>query len=165
MKRISNGDALDVWSRHLVEWIAAEAFGLCGPRLADGLVGREASESFQSSGEVVGGDEASDGAIQSREIERGAWFPVPWSKVSGEGGENFGVDGPEEPFDFSSALGTADGRVDDADVQLDGGAFEVVAGEVGAVIHVQDVGQPAHCPAGITLTPDGLAECQGCVER
>lgn len=70
----------------------------------------------------------------------------------------------EEPFDLSSALGTADGRVYDADVQLDGSAFKVVAGEVGAVIHVQDVGQPAHCPAGVALAPDRLAERQGCVQ-
>lgn len=44
--------------------------------------------------------------------------------MPGEGGENFGVDGPDGPFDLSSALRTADGRVDDADAQLDGGAFE-----------------------------------------
>jgi len=37
--------------------------------------------------------------------------------MPGEGGENFGVDGPDGPFDLSSALRTADGRVDDADVQ------------------------------------------------
>lgn len=58
---------------------------------------------------VVGGDEASDGTIQSGEIECGLWFSVPRSQMSGEGGKNFGVDGPEEPLDFSPALGPGDG--------------------------------------------------------
>ena len=80
--------------------------------------------------------------------------------MPGQGGEQFGVDGAEEAFDLPAALGPPDGGVDEADVQVDGGAFEVVTGEVGAVVDVQDVGDPSHCPRGVGLAPDRLAERQ-----
>ncbi len=85
--------------------------------------------------------------------------------MSGERGEEFGVDRSEEAFDLASALGPLDCRVDDADSQLDGSAFEVVAGEVGTVVDMEDVRNTAHRPCRIGLSPDGLAESEGRVER
>ena len=43
-----------VWSRHLLERVNGEAFGLCGPCLANELVRGEAVECLESAPEVVG---------------------------------------------------------------------------------------------------------------
>src|SRR5690625_6233109 len=63
-----------------------------------------------------------------------------------QGREYFGVDGVEEPLDLASALGPADGGVDDADLQGDRGVFEMVTGEVTSVVDVESVGHAAHRP-------------------
>ena len=107
---------------------------------------------------VVGSDELSDPSIEIGEVQYGFRFqasgfrlPAAGTNVSRESGEQLGVDGAEEPLDLSSSLWSADDGVDEADVQFDGGAFEVVAGEVGPVIDVQNVGDVAHRPRGSVL--------------
>lgn len=79
-------------------------------------------------------------------------------RMSGESGEEFGVDGAEEALDLAAALGPAHGGVDEPDAQLDGGAFEVMAGEAGAMVDVENVGNSTHRPRGIGLAPDRLPE-------
>lgn len=41
----------------------------------------------------------------------------------------------------------------------------MMAGEVGAVIDVQNVGDPAHGPGGVSLAPNSLPEREGGVYR
>ena len=52
--REGGAQALAVWSRHLVERIEGEPFGLNCPPFADELVGRETSQALEPSTEVVG---------------------------------------------------------------------------------------------------------------
>jgi len=92
-------------------------------------------------------------------------IPVAWSEVPGESGEKLCVDGAEEAFDLAAALGPSHGGVDDPDAQLDGGAFEVMAGKVGAVVDVEHVGYSTHGPRGVGLAPDRLPEREGRVHR
>lgn len=51
------------------------------------------------------------------------------------------------------------------DAQLNGSAFKMMAGEVGAVVDVENVGNAAHRPRGIGLAPDRLPEREGRVHR
>jgi len=60
---------LDVWSRNLVERVEPEALRLGCKDLADVLVGGEAAQGLEPSGEVVGGEEV-------------AQVPPNWSWVS-----------------------------------------------------------------------------------
>ena len=53
--------------------------------------------------------------------------------------------------------------MDDADVQIDRCALQVVAGEIGAVVDVEDVGDAAHGPARVGRSPDRLSQCEGSV--
>jgi hypothetical protein len=55
--------------------------------------------------------------------------------------------------------------VHEADVEVGGDLGDVVAGEVAAVIDVQDLGQAVHRPRGIGLSPDRLAQRQRQVQR
>lgn len=80
--------------------------------------------------------------------------------MPGEGAEQFGVDGAVEPLDLPAALGSGDNRVDDPDLQCDGGAFQMVADEVGGVVDVPDVGDAAHRPGRVGISPDHLPQCQ-----
>lgn len=113
---------------------------------------------------IVGGDEGADRPVHAREIEHGLRAAVPGAEVAGEGREDFGVDGAEKALDLASPLRPADGGEDEPEVQLDGGALEVVAGEVGAVIDVQHVGDPAHRPRGVGLPPDRLPQRESGVQ-
>ncbi len=114
---------------------------------------------------VVGGDERPDGRVEAGQVEHGCGTPVAGAQVTGEEREQLGGDGAEEPLDLPAALGTADSGVNDPDPQLRGGVLEVAAGVVGAVVDVEDVGDPAHRPAGIGLPPDRLPERQCGVHR
>lgn len=58
VRRIYND--LAVQSRHFLERIDVESFGLFCPGLADELVGCEAFECFEPLGEVVSGDEVGE---------------------------------------------------------------------------------------------------------
>lgn len=87
--------------------------------------------------------ERDDRSVHAGEIEHGLWAAVPGAEVAGEGREDFGVDGAEESLDRATPLRPADGGEDEPEVQLDGGALEVVADEVGAVIDMQHVGGSA----------------------
>lgn len=95
---------------------------------------------------VVAADQFADRAVEAGEIEDRHWCPAVGPEVAGERGEEFGVDGAEEPFDLAAPLGPADGRVDDPDEQGDGGLLEVVADEVRAVVDTQNFGDAAHLP-------------------
>jgi len=86
------------------------------------------------------------------------------AEVSRQRGEQFSVDGAEEALDLAAALGSTKGGVDDSDVQLDGGAVKVVAGEVRAMVDMQNVGNAAHRPGRIGLAPDRLPQSEGGVE-
>lgn len=84
--------------------------------------------------------------------------------MAGECSQELGIDGAEEPFDPPPSLGSADGRVDNPNVEGESGLLEVVANEVGAVIDVQDVGDAAHCPRRVRFPPDRLPEGKGDVD-
>ena len=56
----SSSAALDVQSRHLVEWIEVEPSRLFCPCLADVFVGSEALRGLGSAGEVIGGGEVGE---------------------------------------------------------------------------------------------------------
>jgi|SRR6218665_316405 len=114
---------------------------------------------------VVGRYEGADGLIESGEIKHWVGASAPGPEVPGEDREEFGVDGVEEAFDLAAALGPAEGGMDDADAQFDGGALEVVACGVGAVVEVEDVGYSTHRPRRIGLPPDLLSESKCCVNR
>ena len=102
--------------------------------------------------------------VRTGEVEHWLRAAVAGAEVAGEGLENFGIDGAEEPLDLAAPLGPSDGREDEPQVQLDGGAFEVVAGEVGAVIDVQHVGDPAHRPCRVGLSPNRLPQRESGVQ-
>lgn len=102
--------------------------------------------------------------IEPRKVQDGLRRSTSRSEVPGERDEQLGVDGAEEALDLAPTLGPSDDRVDNADAQFDGGALEVVAGEVGPVVDVQDVGDAAHRPGWVGLRPDRLPQCEGCVE-
>lgn len=85
--------------------------------------------------------------------------------VAGQVSEKLGVDGAEEPFDLAAALGAGDGGVDQPDMEVDGGAGEVVADEVAAVVDVEHVRQAAHRPRRVGLVPDRLPQRQRSVHR
>ena len=76
---------------------------------------------------VVGADEFADRAVETSEVQQGRWCSAARSEVARERGQEFGVDGSEEPFDLPSALGPADGRVNNPEVQGECGLLEVVA--------------------------------------
>jgi hypothetical protein len=103
-------------------------------------------------------------AVECGQVEHGQRCAGSGSQASWQRGEHFGVDRSEEALDLAAALRPADGGVDGSDVQRDGGAFKVVAGEVRAVIDVQDVGQSAHHPGRILFAPDRLPQCECCVQ-
>src|SRR5699024_12582633 len=98
-----------------------------------------------------------DGSVQAVKLEGGHGMMLPRGEMPTQGREYFGVDGVEEPLDLASALGPADGGVDDADLQGDRGVFEMVTGEVTSVVDVESVGHAAHRPGRIALGPDRLA--------
>src|SRR6218665_1562154 len=108
------------------------------PSVGDPRVTRRDSQLAMDS-VVIGADEVTDRSIERCEVEDWRWCPAAGSEMTGEGAEQFGVDGAEEPLDLASPLGSADGRVDDPDVQGYRGPLEVVADEVGTVVHVQDM--------------------------
>ena len=56
----SSSAALDVQSRHLVEWSEVEPLRLFCPCLADVFVGSEALRGLGSAGEVIGGGEVGE---------------------------------------------------------------------------------------------------------
>lgn len=70
------------------------------------------------------------------------------------------VVGAEEAHDLDAALESADGGVDDPDVQFRGGELGMVAGEVGSMVAVQGFGNAVHRPRRIGLAPDRLPQRQ-----
>ena len=80
--------------------------------------------------------------------------------VPGQGGQQLGGDRAEQPFDLPSAAGSSRGAVDQLHLQVGAHLGDVGAGEVGAVVAVQDRGHPAHRPAGVGLAPDRLPQRQ-----
>src|SRR6218665_3815580 len=83
---------------------------------------------------VVGANECADRTIETGKIQDRRRCPAAGSEEVGKSRQKLGVNGAEEPLDLPSSLGSADGRVDDPDVQGDRGPFNVVADEVGAVV-------------------------------
>ena len=114
---------------------------------------------------VVGSDEAADRLVEGWQVQGRRWCSAACCEVAGQGGEEFRVDGAVEPFDLSAALRAGDGGVNQPDVQLDGGPFEVVTREVGAMIDVQDVGDAAHSPARVGFAPDRLTQSERGLHR
>ena len=53
----------------------------------------------------VAADEFADRAVEAGEIEDRRWCPAVWSEVAGDRGEEFDVDGAEEPFDLPRPCG------------------------------------------------------------
>ena len=107
---------------------------------------------------VVVADELTHRVVEFCKGEGGFWPFAAVHDSSGERCQEFGVDGAEEPLDFSSAVGSGDGGVDDAEVQVECCLFEAAAGEVGTVVDVEDVGDAAHDPGRVGLVPDRLPE-------
>ena len=64
MERPVRGMLLDVWSQLLLERVQSESFRLGCPSFADELVGGEASEGLEPSGEVIGVDEVAQMSSQ-----------------------------------------------------------------------------------------------------
>src|SRR5699024_10453727 len=114
---------------------------------------------------VVLADELPDGPVETRKVQHRHGMWVSRGEAPGQGREQFGVDGVEEPLDLSSSLWAGDRGVDDTDLQRDRGVLEVMAGEVAAVVDVEDVWDAAHRPGGVALRPDGLAQRQRGVHR
>ena len=53
-------NALGVQSRHLMDWIERESFGLFCPAFADEVVRREAAKRLEATAEIVRGDEVAE---------------------------------------------------------------------------------------------------------
>lgn len=107
---------------------------------------------------VVGADdEGSDRRIQLGKRQAGLGCRSARLKGAGPFGQQLRVDGAEQPFDLAPALGPCNGRVDQLEAQVGCGLVEMEAGEVRAVINVQDVGNAAHGPVRLQLAPDCLA--------
>jgi hypothetical protein len=74
--------------------------------------------------------------------------------VAGQGGEEFGGEGAEEALDLAAALRHAGGGVHQPDPGVGAHLLEMGGGEVGAVVAVEHVRQPAHRPPRVGLAPD-----------
>ncbi|MET3721305.1 hypothetical protein ABIB27_003178 [Arthrobacter sp. UYEF21] len=77
---------------------------------------------------------------------------------AGQMRQEFVGDGAVEPFNLSAALRHAGEGMDEADVGVKADPFKVGAGEIGAVIAVEDIGQTHDGPARMFLALHGLVE-------
>ena len=66
----------------------------------------------------------------------------------------------EEPLDLAAALRDADPGADQPDVRVQADLFQAVAGEVAAVVAVEQVRQPGHGPGQVALAAGGLVQRQ-----
>jgi len=114
---------------------------------------------------VVAGQPCGERGVQGGEGQPGRGGGLPADEVAGQQREQFGGDGPEEPFDLPPALRPGDGAVDEADVQVGADLAQVVAGEVAPVVGVEDFWQAADDPPGVGLRSDGLPQGEGQVQR
>src|SRR5689334_18420336 len=105
---------------------------------------------------VVDGDEGTDLPIKCRQVQHRLWCADSGSEAPGQGREDLGIDRAEKALDFAAALRPADGGMDCPDMQRDSGPLEVLAGEIGAVIDVQNIWKSAHHPGWILFAPDRL---------
>ena len=55
---------------------------------------------------VIAADELADSGIQACQVQYGVWVSDARGEVAGQGGEQFGVDGAEEPLDLAAPLRT-----------------------------------------------------------
>ncbi len=110
---------------------------------------------------VVAVDEvAGEGGVEFGEGEGRSGDRAPVGAVRdvpGQCGQQLAGDGAEQPLDLAPALRDAGGGVHELDVGVCADLGDVGAGEVGAVVAVEDVGQPADRPRWVGLAPDRLA--------
>ena len=103
---------------------------------------------------------AMSAASNSASDKAGA-LAVSLNQMARQAGQKLGVDGAKETLDLAASLRSADGRMDQFDLQRRRDLFEMVAGEVAPVIDVENIGNPMHRPCGIRLAPDRLPQGQG----
>jgi len=115
---------------------------------------------------VVGtGDPLPDRGVELRQREPRRSHRLPVDQLPGQVGKQLGGEGAEEPLVLAAALRAGDRGVHELEVQIGGDLDEVVAGEVAAVVGVQDVGQAMHRPTRVGLAPDRLPQRQREVQR
>ena len=76
---------------------------------------------------------------------------IPWEVLQ----KQF-VDAAEEPLDFAASARNPFFGKDQFDAQIHSYLFHMFAGEVAAVISIEDTRDAADMPVGIFLAPDGL---------
>lgn len=103
--------------------------------------------------------------VQGGQGQGGPGRGLPADQLAGQEREQLGGDGPEEPFDLSAALRAGNRALNQADVQVGADLAQMVAGEIAAMVGVQDVGQPADDPPQVGLGADGLPQRQRQVQR
>jgi len=109
---------------------------------------------------VVTGQPGRERGVQGGQGQPGRGCGFAADEVAGQQREQLGGDGPEESFDLPAALRASHRAVDKTDVQVGADLVQVVAGEVAAVVGVQDLGQTAHDPPRVGLRADGLPQRQ-----
>ena len=132
----------------------------CGPGLA-----RRGARLRVGAGVVGADDEGADHTVELGQRQGWRGRRATADEVAGQLGQQLRRDGAKEPLHLAAPLGPGHGRVDQADAQVGRDLLEVAAGEVGAVVDVEGIGDAAHGPGGVLLAPDRLAQRERSVER
>jgi len=114
---------------------------------------------------VRAGDEGADGPVQLCQGQARRGRRLAAGEVPGQLGQQLGVERAEQALDLAPALRPGDSRVDDAEAEAGSDLFEVVAGEVAAVIDVEHVRDAANRPGTIGLAPDGVSQGEAGVQH
>src|SRR5262245_6769969 len=98
-----------------------------------------------------------NGDIKLRQREPRWGGGLSLAEIAGECGETCRIHRPKEPLNLPPALRPSDRRKDQLKMQVRRDLFEMGAGEIPPVSHVEHIRDPADGPCGLLLAPHRLA--------
>jgi len=97
------------------------------------------------------------GGIELRQREPWWGSGVSLAEIPRECGETLGIQRPEKPLNFPSALRPSHRGMDQLEMEIGRDLLEMRAGEITAMIDVQHIRNTADGPRGVLLAPHRLA--------